>query len=55
MCFRVYSEEDFNDMDDDKLAEINRTNSETVLLKILGQGVVVEDFELIDKMDPANI
>jgi len=42
-------------MEADKTAEINRTNSEMVLLKILGQGVQVTDFELIDKMDPANI
>jgi hypothetical protein len=38
-------------MEPDKTAEINRTNPDMVLLKILGLGVKVENFELIEKMD----
>lgn len=39
ICYRVYSEEDFDNMDAHKSPEILNTNLDTVILKILGLGI----------------
>lgn len=44
ICFRLYSEEEFERMRDDREPDILRTNSETVIMKILGLGIKVEEF-----------
>ena len=51
ICYRIFSEEEFNRMDPDKEPEIKRTNLDTVILKILGLGIHVQDFSLIEKLD----
>jgi HrpA-like RNA helicase len=39
ICYRLYSEEEFNQFDADKAPEIQKTNAEQVILKILGLGI----------------
>ena len=51
ICFRLYSEDDFAAMKEDKLPDIMRTPSETSILRILGLGIKIEKFNMLDKLD----
>jgi HrpA-like RNA helicase len=55
ICYRAYSEDEYNSMEAGKLPEIKKTNSDMILLKILGLGANIEEFELIDKLDPVVV
>jgi len=51
----MYSEEDFNKLEQGKVPEIKRSNSDMVLLKIFGLGSDISEFDLIDKLDPQAV
>ena len=51
ICFRLYSEDEYEEMKEDKLPDIMRTPSETSILKILGLGIKIEKFNMLDKLE----
>lgn len=51
ICYRIFSEEDFHAMIPRNKPEIMKTNTDLVLLKILGLGSRLDEFDLIDNLD----
>ena len=51
ICFRLYSEDHYIAMREDRLPDIMRTPSETSILRILGLGIKIEKFNMLDKLD----
>ena len=51
ICYRLYSKDDYENMKEDRLPEIMRTPPEISILRILGMGIKIENFSMIDKLD----